>query len=208
MSAIRPQHPSCVIFDIGNVLYKWDPERVLAEQIPDALERQRFIEDADLFAWHRTLDGGRGLADAVAELCASFPDHEWLIARWGELYDEMVKEPIPGALDIVARLHERRVPLFVISNFPAAFWPAFRARHARLFERFNDVLVSGEVGLMKPDPAIFELAMRRFGLQPRDALFVDDMQDNIDAGAAAGLHTHRFETPAGLEQALGCFALL
>jgi 2-haloacid dehalogenase len=84
------------------------------------------------------------------------------------------------------------VPLFAITNFSAEFWQPFRADHAALFDRFHDIVVSGEERLVKPDPAIFTLAMRRFGLVPGEALFVDDRPENIAAGEAAGLVGHRF----------------
>ena len=150
---------------------------MLSTQIPDDVERRGFIEESNLFAWHGTLDAGRSLACAIGELSDSFPAYAWLIERWGELYMEMVKQPIAGSLDIVVELHDRGIPLFVISNFPNAFWPAFKRKHAHLFGLFEDIVVSGEVGVIKPDPAIFKLAMRRFNLEPSNAIFVDDMQN-------------------------------
>jgi 2-haloacid dehalogenase len=202
MDLTDTSEPRCVVLDIGNVLYKWEPHRVLAEQIPDEFERRRFIEEADLFTWHGTLDRGRALADAVDELSESMPAYAWLIDQWGELYQEMVREPIAGSIEIVAELHARRVPLFIISNFPADFWPSFRHQRRDLFDRFSDIIVSGEVGIVKPDAAIFNLALHRFGIAPSSAIFIDDVRDNVDAAASVGFHTHRFITPDRMRTAL------
>lgn len=181
---------------------------MLEEQIPDEPERRRFIEDADLFTWHATLDMGRSLADAVRELSRVMPAYAWLIGQRGELYKQMVREPIAESIDIVAELHAREVPLFVISNFPVEFWPPFRRERAPLFDRFNDIVLSGAVGMAKPDPAIFQLAMSRFGVAPSSAIFIDDMEDNVAAAAKLGLHTHRFETPALMRAELEKLGLL
>jgi len=94
--------------------------------------------------------------------------------------------------ELVAELDERNVPLFAITNFSAEFWPPFFAEEQAFFSRFRDILVSGEVKLLKPDPAIYYLALDRFGLNPREALFVDDRQINVDAALAVGMAAHLF----------------
>jgi len=83
------------------------------------------------------------------------------------------------------------VPLYAITNFGAEFWPAFSATQP-IFERFRDVVVSGEEKLAKPDPAIYRLAERRFGHAPQDMLFIDDNRDNVEAARAGGWHAHHF----------------
>ena len=79
--------PTSVVFDVGNVLYGWDPESFLARQIPEDEARLRFIEDVDLWGWHDTLDGGRPFDEAAAELGEKFPDYAHLIAAWGARWE-------------------------------------------------------------------------------------------------------------------------
>jgi 2-haloacid dehalogenase len=197
-----------VIFDVGNVLYGWDPESFLARQIPEDEARLRFIEDIDLWGWHDTLDGGRSFDEAAAELSEKFPDYAHLIDAWGERFGETISDPVPGMHEIVAELDERRVPLFAITNFSADFWRPFRAKEDAFFSRFRDIVVSGEEKMMKPDPALYYRALDRFGLKPAEALFVDDRKINVDGAEAVGMKAYLFTEATGLRRRLEAEGLL
>jgi 2-haloacid dehalogenase len=190
--------PTAVVFDVGNVLYRWNPEGFLARQVADDAARIKFVEDVDLYGWHDTLDGGRPFADAAAELSLTFPHYAALIAAWGERFGETIADPVPGVPELVAALDARGVPLFAITNFSADFWPPFRAREDRFFGRFRDIVVSGEEKLLKPDPALYRLALHRFGLEPAEVLFVDDRAVNVEGARAVGMHAHLFTDAADL----------
>lgn len=199
---------SAVVWDVGNVLYGWDPEAFLVRQIADDEARLRFIEDADLFSWHETLDGGRPFDEAAAELSEKFPAYAEVISAWGARFGETITDPLPGVHALVEALDARGVPLFAITNFSADFWPAFHARERAFFDRFRDIVVSGEVKLLKPDPAIYYLALDRFGLRPDEALFIDDRAINVEAAQAIGMHAHLFTDAADLQSRLGAEGLL
>jgi len=194
--------PTAIVFDVGNVLYGWDPESFLARQLPEDEARLRFIEDIDLWSWHDTLDGGRPFDEAAAELSEKFPDYAAYISAWGERFGETVSDPVPGVHAIVDELDAREVPFFAITNFSADFWPPFRAREESFFRRFRDIVVSGEVKMLKPDPAIYYLALDRFGLKPHEALFVDDRQINVDGAEAVGMRGHLFTDAEDLRRRL------
>ncbi len=181
-----------VVFDVGNVLYGWDPDAFLVRQIADDEARLRFIEETDLYGWHETLDGGRDFAEAAAELSEKFPAYAELISAWGERFGETISDPVPGVHAIVEELDARGVPLFAITNFSADFWPPFHEKERAFFSRFRDIVVSGREKLLKPDPAIYYLALDRFGLKPADALFVDDREINVEGARAVGMHAHLF----------------
>lgn len=203
-----PSSPKAVIFDVGNVLYGWDPESFLARQLPEDDARLRFIEDVDLWGWHDTLDAGRPFDEAAAELSEKFPDYAALISAWGERFGETISDPVPGVHAIVEELDGRGVPLFAITNFSAEFWPPFREREDAFFGRFRDIVVSGEVKLLKPDPAIYYLALDRFGLKPADALFVDDRKINVEGAQAVGMRAHLFTDAGKLRRRLDAEGLL
>jgi 2-haloacid dehalogenase len=204
----RIEGPTAVIFDVGNVLYGWDPESFLARQLPEDSARLRFIEDVGLWSWHDTLDAGRPFAEAAAELSEKFPDYAHLIAAWGERFGETIGDPVPGVHAIVEALQRRGVPCFAITNFSAEFWPPFRAREDAFLRRFRDIVVSGEEKLLKPDPALYYRALDRFGLRPEQALFVDDRLINVEAAAAVGMHAHLFTGADDLRARLEAEALL
>src|SRR3954464_8842004 len=205
MSAERP---TAVVFDVGNVLYGWDPEAFLARQIPEDARRLAFIEETGLWDWHDSLDGGRPFDEAAAELSGEFPDYAAYIVAWGARFGETITDPVPGVHAIVAELDARGVPLFAITNFSADFWKPFRASEDSFFRRFRDIVVSGEEKLLKPDPALYYRALDRFGLKPAQALFVDDRAINVDGAKAVGMHAHLFRDSADLRRRLESDGLL
>lgn len=199
---------TAVVFDVGNVLYGWDPDGFLVRQIADDDARLRFIEDVDLWGWHDSLDGGRAFDEAATELSEKFPDYAHLISAWGNRFGETISDPVPGTHAIVEELDARGVPLFAITNFSADFWKPFRQREDAFFRRFRDIVVSGEEKMLKPDPAIYYLALDRFGLKPEEALFVDDREINVEGARAVGMHAHLFTSSENLRERLQAEGLL
>ena len=199
---MRARPPTAVVFDVGNVLYGWDPDRFFRVRIADEAARARFIAEADFMAWHEALDGGRAFAEAAHDLCGRFPEYADLIQAWSDHFGETITGPVPGAHEIVEALDARGVPLFAITNFSADFWAPFAAREEAFFSRFRDIVVSGREKLLKPDPAIYRLALARFGLDPPESLFVDDRPINVHAAEAVGMHGHVFTTAEDLRARL------
>jgi 2-haloacid dehalogenase len=199
---------TAAVFDVGNVLYGWDPHSFLARQIPEDEARLRFIEDIGLWEWHDTLDGGRAFRESADELSGKFPQYAEHIAAWGDRFGETISDPVPGVHAIVEELDARGVPLFGITNFSADFWKPFRAREEAFFGRFRDIVVSGDEKLLKPDPAIYYLALKRFGLKPDEALFIDDRAINVEGAEAVGMRAHLFTDAERLRRRLAEEGLL
>ncbi len=194
--------PTSVIFDVGHVLYDWNP-RVLYERLfEDERALDVFLGEVATREWHFQHDAGRPFADTSAELVKRFPEHAAMIALWGPRFGEQIPGPIAGMVAIVEELDAAGVPLFAITNFSGEFFPPFRAREAAVFDRFRDIVVSGDERLVKPDAAIYRLALDRFGLAPGQAFFVDDNADNIAGAQALGIHAHHFRDAATLRPAL------
>jgi 2-haloacid dehalogenase len=179
--------PTAVIFDVGRVLYDWDPRFLYRRLIEDDRALDAFLRDVVTHDWHFQHDAGRDFADTSAELTALHPHHAELIAAWGPRFLESIGDPLPGMPALVDELEARGVPLYAITNFSHEFWPPFRAREAAMFDRFLDVVVSGAEKLVKPDAAIYRLALDRFGLEAESTVFIDDNAANIDGAADVGL---------------------
>jgi 2-haloacid dehalogenase len=187
-----------VVFDVGNVLYHWSPRALYERLIPDDQALDLFLCDVVTSEWHFQHDAGRDFADTSAELIAEFPEHEMLIRLWAERFEETITGPVAGMVELVEQLDAATVPLFGITNFSHEFWPPFRAKRAQVFDRFRDIVVSGDERLAKPDPAIYQLALSRFGLQPGEGLFIDDRPENVEAARANGFVGHVFTDIQGL----------
>jgi 2-haloacid dehalogenase len=190
-----------VVFDIGNVLYRWSPRALYERLIPDGQALDAFMRDVITMDWHLEHDAGRDFADTSAERIALFPHHADLIRAWGERFDETILGPVEGMREIVEELDAGGVALFGITNFSHEFFPPFRAKEAHLFDRFRDIVVSGDEKLIKPDPAIYQLALKRFGLADGEGYFIDDSLANVEAARANGFVSHHFTGDAGAVKA-------
>lgn len=195
-----------VVFDLGNVLIGWDPGRVWSRTL-SAAEIETFLEEARFEQVNRSLDGGRTYADARAELHERAPHHvATLDAYWNDFAGALTG-PIPGTEELVSELVERGVRLIGLTN-----WSAETVHHAPVaapaIGMLEDLLVSGREGLLKPDPAIFELLIERFGLVPDQAVFIDDVKANVDGAASVGLHALLFEGVEGLRRDLRSLGVL
>ena len=187
-----------VVFDVGRVLFEWDLRHLYARLIADPAELEWFVTTVVTPEWHYQHDQGRSVAEMVAERSAEYPEHADLIAAWGSRFNESLPGPVPGSLELVEALHVRGVPLYAITNFGADLWASFHPTQP-VFTHFRDIVVSGVEKLVKPDPAIYRLAERRFGLTPQAMLFIDDNAANIAAVEACGWHGHLFTDAARLE---------
>ncbi len=196
-----------VIFDIGNVLYRWDLRCLFAKLIDDPEELDWFLAHVVTPEWHFQHDAGRPFADMVAERSREFPQYADHILAYSRRFPETIPGPVEGMLELVRTLAERGVPLFAISNFGAESWAQFRPS-APIFDLFADIVISGEEQLMKPEAAIFELALKRFSCRADQCLFVDDRLDNIAAGQAIGLAGHHFKDATVFENELKALRLL
>ncbi|WP_422059464.1 HAD family hydrolase [Sphingopyxis sp.] len=190
-----------VIFDVGRVLFDWDLRHLFAKLIADRQELEWFVTNVVTPQWHFQHDAGRPLAEMVPELQAEFPQHAALIDAYATRFNETIPGPVRGSIELVERLDAAGVPLFAITNFGHEFWEGFRPTQP-VFDRFRDIVVSGTEKLIKPDPAIYRLAIERFGIDPAGALFVDDVAANIAGAESVGIAGHRFVDAAMLEAAL------
>ena len=190
-----------VIFDVGRVLFDWDLRYLFAKLIPDRDELEWFVANVVTPEWHFQHDAGRPLAAMLPELKAEFPDHAALIDAYAVRFNETIPAPMLGSLELVERLDAAGVPLFAITNFGHEFWEGFRPTQP-IFDRFQGIIVSGTEKLIKPDPAIYRLAIKRFGIDPSGALFIDDVAANVAGAESLGIAGHQFNGAAMLEQDL------
>ncbi|MGV7122763.1 HAD family hydrolase [Sphingopyxis sp. 550A] len=197
----------CVIFDVGRVLFDWDLRHLFAKLIADKRELDWFVTTVVTPEWHFQHDAGRPLAEMVPELKAEFPGHAALIDAYATRFNETIPGPVSGSLELVERLDAAGVPLFAITNFGHEFWEVFRPTQP-VFDRFRDIIVSGTEKMVKPDLAIYALAIERFGIDPAGALFIDDVAANVAGAESVGIAGHRFVDAATLERDLVARAYL
>ena len=184
-----------IVFDIGNVLLRWDPEIPFKRLIPDEAQRQYFLAEVCTPDWNLEQDRGRSWQDAEAELVGQFPKHEALIRAWRAHWHEMVPGSIEETTIILDQLISAGHDVTALTNFADDTFVEAQERFPYL-RLFRGVTVSGRVELVKPDPEIYRLHADTFGLAPAATLFFDDNPVNVEAARAAGWKAEHFIDPA------------
>jgi 2-haloacid dehalogenase len=180
-----------VVFDLGGVLIEWDPRHLYRKLLADEAAVEEFLATVCTPEWNAEQDRGRPFAEGVAELVERHPEHAAAIAAYHERWPEMVAGDIPGTVEVLAELRAAGVPLYALTNWSAETFAITRGRFEFL-EWFDGLLVSGEERVTKPDPAIFQLLLDRFGLDPTATVFVDDSEANVAAARRLGFDAIRF----------------
>lgn len=182
-----------VIFDIGNVLVGWDPERLYDSVIGED-RRQRLFAEVDLDAMNLEVDRGADMKTMVYALAERHPDWSGEIRLWHDRWLDMFGPVFDHSVHLLRALRSRNIPVFALSNFGTATFDLARRHHPFLGE-FDRSYISGHMGVLKPDPAIYERVEADCGILPGRLLFADDRPANIEAARIRGWQTHLFESP-------------
>ena len=199
--------PTIVVFDLGGVLLDWNPRHLYRKLIPDPAAMEEFLATVCTGDWNLEQDRGRDWDEAVSLLSERFPDKADLIAAYHLRWEEMIVGPIPGTRDILQNLQARGVPTYSITNFSAPKLDLTRRTYPEVAS-FRGIVVSGEVGLLKPDAAIYRRLLDDHGLEAADTIFIDDVQKNVDGAKAVGMHAVRFTDADRLRRDLEGYGLL
>jgi 2-haloacid dehalogenase len=198
---------SSVIFDFGGVLIDWNPRYLYRKLIPDERAMEDFLARVCTHDWQEKQNEGRSWADAIAERIALFPEHRELIEAYWTRWPETMGGAIEETVALVRALKDRDVRLYGLTNWSSETFP-FARQKFDFIAWFDGIVVSGEVGIRKPSPAIFTHLFDRFSLQASDAVFIDDHPPNVEAARALRLESHLFTSPVGLRRYLMAAGLL
>ena len=197
-----------VVFDLGGVLIDWDPRHLYRKLFSgDEAAMEHLLATVCTHEWNRGQDAGRTFAEGARLLKAEHPDKAGLIDAYCTRFDEMMPGAITGSVDILADLKSSGARLYCLTNFSAETYPPTFERFEFL-RWFRGVVVSGEVGVIKPHPRIFELLLERFAIDPQRAVYIDDVAANVGAARPFGIHAIHFTTPAELHAELVELGLL
>jgi 2-haloacid dehalogenase len=189
------------IFDLGKVIVDWNPGYLLHEITADEAELKFLVEEVLDLEWFRAVDAGYPLSKAIAERSEIYPEYATAMQLYVDRWPETIRGLFEGTLEIVRELHASGVPLYVLSNWAGETWARVEQDFAFL-DLFEDVIISGHVGMAKPDTAIFERARDQFNVDPIATLFIDDSPKNVDAAKDVGFQAVVFETPEKLRRDL------
>lgn len=192
---------SAVLWDIGNVIVRWNPRTLYQTFFEEPAECDRFLSHVCTMVWHVAHDLGVTFADNRAPLLERYPQYAEAIHAWETRWWEMFSGPIPETEAAIEALHQAGVPQYGVTNMSHETFDGTVAM-SPAFDRLRDYVVSAHIGIIKPDPRFYAEACRRFGLAPKQVLFIDDSAVNIAAARAFGFDVHHFTDPSALRPAL------
>ena len=195
-----------VVFDLGGVLLEWNLRHLYRNLFPDEAAVTAFLEETGLPAMNVEFDGGRAFADGIGALARRFPHRADALLAFDERWIETLPGEIPGSVALLEALDAGGVPLFALTNFSAEKFPLARLLFPFL-QRFRHVVVSGEVGLVKPDPRIFDVLMRWTGEPAHRTVYIDDSRPNVEAATRLGFRALHFTAAARLRAELAGLGL-
>ena len=191
-----------IVFDFGGVLIDWNPRYLYYPYFGgDKEQTEWFLKNICNFAWTIQMDGGKPVAEGVAELTAQYP--EWAEAieiyhtRWGE----MIGGEVEGTADLVRRLKAAGYGVYGLTNWSMETFPMVRDKY-EVFSLLEGIVVSAEEYLLTPDKAIYHCLLERYALKAEESIFIDDNADNVAGAEAVGMKALRFESAEQTEREL------
>ncbi len=191
--------PSIVVFDIGNVLVDWQPKLAWSDVMSDD-EITAFMDRIQFDKLNFACDAGAKFGDAAKDL-PNAQDAQHL-ADYVPRYTRTVPNKLTGTWELLYTMKQAGVPIHAITNWSAETWPEGLKVHPELGEVFETLVVSGEVGMVKPSVQIYRHFCAQAGVHPQDCVFIDDSLHNVVGAKAAGMDAIHFTGAEALKAAL------
>lgn len=198
--------PEAVIFDIGNVLIEWQPERYYDRVIGETRRKEMFAS-VDLHGMNDKIDMGGDFKEVIYDTAEDYPEFRDEIRMWYDNWIELANPVIDHSVRLLRALRAKGVPVFTLTNFgPASF--AYAETQFDFLAEFDRRYISGHMKVIKPDPKIYQMVEEDCGIAPEALLFADDRVDNVDMARSRGWQAHLFEGPQGWADVLVAKGLL
>jgi 2-haloacid dehalogenase len=190
-----------LIFDYGGVRVDWNPHYMLDKYFGSVEKAEWFIQNICNSEWNNETDAGKPYDQAVAELSARYPEWKEAIEAYRDHWIDMMNGEVPGMYDLLKELKDNGYRILGLTNFSSETFSQIRYTY-RIFSLIEGMVVSAEEFLIKPDPELYRVLIRRFGLDVRECIFIDDKLPNVLAAEALGIKGIQFKGPEALRKSL------
>jgi 2-haloacid dehalogenase len=190
-----------VIFDYGGVLIDWNPYYLYRKVLTNDTEVARLLQEIHFNEWNYSFDQGYPLALGIAEMCRLYPEHADMIRLYDERWMETIGLTFDANIALLKEIKASGMPVYGLSNWSMDKFKLVRPRYP-FFELFDDMVISGEVKMAKPDPRIYRLLLERNGLTATECLYIDDSEDNYRAACQVGLQAIHYQSSGQLRREL------
>ena len=193
-----------IIFDLGRVLVKFNVRNLFRKIITTEEEIDYFLQNICTWEWHIQQDLVQDTSQASAPLVQQFPKYQEAIEAFYGRFLEMIEGTYEKNVKLAMDLKQKGYPIYVLSNFPGDQYDKYE-KHNSFLQIFDDKIISGHVGLAKPDIKIYQLAIDKFHLVPERSLFIDDKIENIEGAKQLGIQTIHLQNPDELPELIKPF---
>ena len=193
-----------IIFDLGRVLVKFNVRNLFRKIITTEEEIDYFLQNICTWEWHIQQDLVQDTSQASAPLVQQFPKYQKAIEAFYGRFLEMIEGTYEKNVKLAMDLKQKGYPIYVLSNFPGDQYDKYE-KHNSFLQIFDDKIISGHVGLAKPDIKIYQLAIDKFHLTPERSLFIDDKIENIEGAKQLGIQTIHLQNPDELPELIKPF---
>ena len=191
-----------IIFDLGKVLINWDPRNLYRKIFGDEKEMEDFLSGICTMDWNEQQDAGRSWQEGIDLLVPVFPKYEKEINAYFDRWEEMLSGEISGTVEILEALKASgKYRIYGLTNWSSETFP-IAVKQFDFLNWFDGILVSGDEGIKKPDPAIYKLLLDRYQINSKQAVFIDDSLRNVVAAEKIGITSIHFTDPEALEKSL------
>jgi len=196
-----------IIFDLGKVLVKFDPKKPFKSIFKSEDEINFFFKNICTWNWHINQDIVYDTRPATEKKIKEFPEFQEAINAFYGRFQEMIVGVYEQNLKIALELKKKNIPIYILSNFPGDQFDIFASNYDFVKE-FDDMIISGKVGMKKPDPEIYKLCISKFNCNPKKTLFVDDRPENTKAAEKLNFQTITLDKPDKLSEYIKKFSLI
>ena len=193
-----------VIFDVGQVLVKFNPQNLFIKILKDEEKVDFFLKNICTWEWHIQQDLIYDTSKAAKPIIKKHPEYKEAIEAFYGRFLEMIDSVHQENVDLALKLKQKGYPIYLLSNFPGDQFEKYRLQNSFLDE-FDDMIISGDVGLAKPDIKIYQLAIKKFNLNPEESLFIDDKIENTKGAEQVGIKTIQLQKPEDLDKEIRKF---
>ncbi len=190
-----------IIFDFGNVLVEWHPERIFGEYFGDEAKAWWFLRHVADNDWRLRIDAGESYHDCVNELQARHPDYAEAIALYHDRWFDMLTGEMPGMREVIDQLKASGYSIYGLTNWSMETFPIAR-EHFPILQLIDRYVVSGAEGYVKPDARLFQILLDRYNLKAEECTFIDDNPDNVAAACRLGMRGIVFTNAESLRNTL------
>ncbi|MBF0279382.1 MAG: HAD family phosphatase [SAR324 cluster bacterium] len=189
-----------IVFDLGGVLIDWNPRYLFRKVFQnDSARMEYFLSEICTASWNVQQDAGRTFDEGCAVLKKEYPDYADAIDAYHFRWEEMLGDANLEVVSMLKFFKESKFPVYALTNWSKEKFPIARNRFDFL-QKFDGILVSGEVGLKKPDPKFFQLLFQTYSFEALGSVFIDDSLENIEAAQQLGMHGIHFKNASQLRK--------